>query len=130
MMRRYSILLLCVQMMCSSQAQEENSKHLSLKLEVKRAIKLGTNYLMKQRNAKGSWSDDEHPALSALVVTALERAPSAKRVWTDKERQQSIDWLLSKQKEDGGIYTEGLATYNPIRCSSASISSSDARSCL
>lgn len=89
-----------------------SESHLSLKLEVKRAIKLGNGYLTEHRNDNGSWSDDEHPALSALVLTALERDPNSQPNLQADARKESYDWLLSQQQADGGIYTDGLATYN------------------
>lgn len=101
---------------------QEHSSHLSLKLEVQRAIKLGNAYLLRQKGLDGSWSDSAHPALTALVLTALERDPhkygketagrSEEAVRREKSLEQSYQWLLSQQQEDGGIYKDGLATYN------------------
>lgn len=89
-----------------------NTPHLSLKLEVKRAIKLGNAYLLSEVQKEGWWSDDENPAISALVLTALERDPGSASAERKEVIQKGVQWILSKQQEDGGIYVEGLATYN------------------
>lgn len=91
---------------------EGSDPHLSLKLEVKRAIKLGNSFLAEERKGDGSWSDDEHPALTALALTALMRDPNLKPALSQEMISESYQWLLQQQKEDGGIYREGLATYN------------------
>ncbi len=91
---------------------EKNNPHLSLKLEVKRSIKLGNNYLLGQGNENGSWSDDKHPAITALVLTAFQRDPNSRPGDTQGAIDKGLNWLLSLQKPDGGIYTEGLANYN------------------
>ena len=91
---------------------EKKNQYLSLKLEVERAIKLGNRYLLKNANEDGSWSDQEHPALTALALTALQRSPHDYSDEDEVAIQKGYQWLITQQKEDGGIYTEGLATYN------------------
>ncbi len=105
---------------------EKNDAHLSLKLEVERAIKLGNNYLLRNANPNGSWSDEEHPALTALALTALQRSP---KPLTSEQKDivaRGYRWLISNQKEDGGIYTEGLATYNTATSIMALLASENA----
>lgn len=88
-------------------------EHLSLKLEAKRAIKLGNAYLQKHQEEEGYWTDAEHPALTALPLTAILRDPALDLSEPLSENiEKGFAWLLSQQKENGGIYTEGLATYN------------------
>ena len=91
---------------------QTNEAYLSLKLEVTRAIKLGNQYLAENRNENGSWSDDEHPALTSLALTAISRDPNKSPSLKKDSIEQSYNWLLSKQHDDGGIYVDGLATYN------------------
>ena len=105
------IILLSINLISFAGA-EKPKENLSLKLEIKRAIKLGNTFLVTKRNEKGFWSDSEHPALTALVLTALAREPQEKRSLPESKRSESFQWLLNQQKKDGGIYVKGLATYN------------------
>ncbi len=97
---------------CYCLQAEQNTAYLSLRLEVERAIKLGNQYLTEQANEDGSWSDPEHPALTALVLTALHRSPQGLRPPQQDQSAKGLQWLCAQQQADGGVYTEGLATYN------------------
>jgi len=120
-----SLLLLIVFILLPVSA-EKNNAHLSLKLEVERAIKLGCNYLLTEAEDTDYWSDHEHPALTALALTALQRAPHN---FTDDQQgriKRGYRWLIDRQQEDGGIYTEGLATYNTATSIMALLASDNA----
>ena len=94
----------------SLSAQERKHPHLSMKLEIKRAIERGNTYLKAKQNANGYWGETKYPAVSALALTAAVRSPS----YQDSEHvAKGFNWILSQQKPDGGIYSEGLGTYNP-----------------
>ncbi len=110
-MRFISSSLLII-LSCLVLKAEKNTAYLSLKLEVERSIKLGNQYLLSKMEDSGSWSDDEHPALTALALTALQRAPRPHSQADQNQINTGYEWLLSQQKDDGGIYTEGLTTYN------------------
>lgn len=87
--------------------------NVSLKLEVKRAIDRGTKFILGQQKKEGFWTDKEHPALTALALTALHGHPSGKyRKQPTDGMRQAYDFLLANQKADGGIYVEGYANYN------------------
>ena len=93
----------------SLSAQERKHPHLSMKLEIKRAIERGNTYLKAKQNANGYWGETKYPAVSALALTAAVRSPS----YQDSEHlAKGFNWILSQQKPDGGIYSEGLGTYN------------------
>jgi len=91
----------------------EPRANVSLKLEIKRAIDRGAEFLLKSQNPAGFWSDRDHPALTALALTALHGHPSGKyRREPTEGMRKAYDYLLSNQKPDGGIYVEGYANYN------------------
>ncbi len=87
--------------------------YLSLQNEMKQAIARGNAYLATQQHEDGYWGDPELPALTALALTSAVRDPSFE---LDKPFPENIkkgyEWLMKQQKEDGGIYNRGLATYN------------------
>ncbi len=87
--------------------------NVSLRMESQHAIDKGLKWLLAQRHADGYWSEKEQPALTALALTAIlgdpSRDPDAK---LSAEVDQSLDWLVSNAKRDGGIYGKGLANYN------------------
>jgi squalene-hopene/tetraprenyl-beta-curcumene cyclase len=71
---------------------------------------MGCAWLEARQNTNGSWSSPDHPALTALVLTALiGPAPG-------KSDAPAIDkgyaYMLSCVQPDGGIYKEGLSSYN------------------
>ena len=90
-------------------AQEKEKPYLSTKLEIVRAIERGNEYLKKQQHTDGYWGDSKYPAFTALALTASLRSPSYQPAdYIDK----AYAWLIQQQKEDGGIYGQGLGTYN------------------
>jgi len=109
---RFINILVCLLSLSVTCLAKENPRYLSLKLEVERAIKQGNVYLLNEVNENGSWSDDEHPALTALVLTALQRSPKPLSESAQATVNEGYKWLLSQQQKDGGVYSEGLATYN------------------
>lgn len=87
--------------------------HLSIKLETQEVIKKGNKFIMGQQNKEGYWGDPDLPAFTGFAVKCLLLDPSFDQkgpVPTPVEK--GIKWLLSQQKEDGGIYGRGMATYS------------------
>ena len=87
--------------------------HLSIKLETQEVIKKGNKFIMGQQNKEGYWGDPDLPAFTGFAVKCLLLDPSFDQkgpVPTSVEK--GIKWLLSQQKEDGGIYGRGMATYS------------------
>lgn len=88
-------------------------KQVSLKLELERAIAKGVEYLQKTQAPDGTWSDPAFPALTALPLRAIAGDPNrAKNSPLPEWAQKSVNFLISKQKPDGGIYAERLGSYN------------------
>src|SRR4051794_24957907 len=79
------------------------------------ALKKGVEFLLKQQQADGSFANpanaepaQEHPALTALPLMALQRSGAAPA----EALKKGYAFLRSKAQADGGIYTKGLANYN------------------
>ncbi|MBI4615240.1 MAG: terpene cyclase/mutase family protein [Planctomycetes bacterium] len=85
-----------------------------LKDQVKQSIDKGLKYLESKQNDEGTWSDPDgkpHPGMTAIAVTAMLRSPRGYNDVDDPFVARPIDWLLSLQKEDGGIYQTELQNY-------------------
>lgn len=92
--------------------------NLSLKLEVARAIERGIDWLRTQQDdTTGSLGDPRYPALTALPLCAFlgDPARDATEPFSDSIAE-AFTFILDRQKPDGGIYGEGLATYNTSLC--------------
>src|SRR6478735_2033587 len=85
----------------------------SLRHEVQLAIDKGLEYLKSQQKPDGSWSNPEHPALTAMPLIAFQRDPSGKYAKEKPEfLKKGYDVLRNQAKPDGGIYDKGLSNYN------------------
>jgi len=92
---------------------QNQSEYLSLRLEMERAIRKGNAFLQSQQDKDGFWGEKETPALSALVLAAMMRDPGLDYTKAHPSHvEQGFNWLVKQQKDDGGIYVKGLATYN------------------
>lgn len=69
-------------------------------------------FLKTQQQENGGWQkgDRDPPAVTALVIRALARDP--KHGPQSDPMRNGVAFLLAVQKEDGGIYKDGLANYN------------------
>jgi squalene-hopene/tetraprenyl-beta-curcumene cyclase len=111
-----ALVLVCALPQTAPAAQKvvANSKaDLSLKLELENAIGRGLTWLAGKQSAEGFWSQAEHPAATALVLTSFQGDPS--RFYTRKYEAgitKGYDYLLRNVKPDGGIYGKDLANYN------------------
>lgn len=86
---------------------------LSLKKEVQHSIDKGLQWLEKQQNAQGWWSQYEHPALTGLVLESFMGQPEGRyRSQWPSFIEKGYGYLLQNQQPDGGIYVKDLANYN------------------
>lgn len=96
-----------------SQQIPDKTKDVSLAQEVQRAIDRGLEYLAKQQTPEGHWAPAEHPAITALAVTAIQGDPSGARTKADAAKLKlAYDFILKNAKEDGSIHANKLITYN------------------
>lgn len=85
----------------------------SLKKEVNHAIDKGLQWLERQQNAQGWWSQPEHPALTGLVLESFMGQPGGEyRAQWPSFIDKGYAYLLQCRQPDGGIYVKDLANYN------------------
>ncbi|MBI3869889.1 MAG: terpene cyclase/mutase family protein [Verrucomicrobia bacterium] len=84
----------------------------SFRNEVQRSIDRGLTWLASQQNSNGWWSTTDHPAVTALAVTAFHGEPSGRYQPTPVFLRKSYGFLLGCEKPDGGIYQRDLPSYN------------------
>jgi len=90
------------------------------------AIDRGTAFLLKSQNSNGWWSTPEQPAVTALVLTALNLEPSGRfQRSRPSELARAYDFILTSAKTDGSIQRSGLANYNTSLCLIALVSAFD-----
>jgi len=82
----------------------------SLRHEVRHAVDNGRAWLETRQNTNGSWSSPEHPALTALVLTAL-LGPTPEKA-TSPAIEKGYSFMLGCVQPDGGIYKDELQSYN------------------
>jgi squalene-hopene/tetraprenyl-beta-curcumene cyclase len=81
--------------------------------EVRASLERGFQWLLAHQNSNGWWSTPDQPAVTALVLTALNRAPDGR--WIERrpsELSRAYDYLLSSVQPNGSIHRGGLANYN------------------
>lgn len=108
-MKRLTAVLLvaAMVMLAGAPALEAASKD-----EVKSSIDRGLKWLRTQREPGSGWNTFAGPGITALVLTAYTESP---RAYTEADGpfiREPVQYLLSCQQEDGGIYTGHLPTYN------------------
>ena len=86
------------------------SGNASLRHEARHAVEKGRGWLEARQNTNGWWSSPDHPALTALVVTALMGPTPEKALSSNMDKGYA--YLLSCAQPDGGIYKEELQSYN------------------
>ncbi len=90
-----------------------NPTDISLRQEVQHAIDRGLAALQKRQDPAGFWSTADHPALTALALTAFQGEPTGRfDSSVTPELKRGYNFLLACAKTDGGIYQKELANYN------------------
>ncbi len=112
---RFLLPLLLLQQSLFAQGEKlipHDANNLSLRNEVQHAIDKGLAWLAAKQQAQGYWDTDEHPALTALILTAYERDPS-KHYADSKSVKKGYAYLVGCVHPDGGIYKKDeLLNYN------------------
>jgi len=109
----------------SSQTQDQ-SGDVSLQNEVQHSLERGLRWLQEQQHSKGYWSQPDHPALTALALTAFMREPSGRlRAEPPEFIQKGYNYLLKCVQPDGGIYVTDLSNYNTSIAMMALVSASN-----
>jgi squalene-hopene/tetraprenyl-beta-curcumene cyclase len=105
--------LACATVASGSDPVLKDPKNLSLRNEIQTAIDRGIAWLKSQQKDDGSWSNPDHPALTAMPVLAIQRAPGGRNVSQPPELlKKAYTSLRTHAKPDGGIYAKGLSNYN------------------
>jgi squalene-hopene/tetraprenyl-beta-curcumene cyclase len=71
-------------------------------------------YLRSQQTPEGAWSPKPGPAVTGLVVAGMLRDEAIHP--GDAAVQKGVAYILTRQKENGGIYDELLENYNTSIC--------------
>jgi squalene-hopene/tetraprenyl-beta-curcumene cyclase len=117
-------------------AAEPPARHeanVSVRHEVLTAISKGLAWLQQQQKEDGSFVNPEnpapaaeHPALTALPLTAFYHEPTGKAATQYADvLKKGYAFLRSKVQPDGGIYTTGLSNYNTSVALMALLNSGD-----
>lgn len=81
--------------------------------ELAAALDRGARWLVGHQDPNGWWSTADQPAVTALVLTALNREPSGRfRRPRPSELNRAYDFLLTSVKPDGSVHRGNLANYN------------------
>jgi squalene-hopene/tetraprenyl-beta-curcumene cyclase len=90
---------------------------ISFRNEVQLAIDRGLLWLQTNQNSNGWWSTPEHPALTALAVSAFMGNPSPHAAERAPESvARAYKFILANVKPDGGIYHQEDENYNTSIC--------------
>ena len=83
-------------------------------------------FLLESQNSNGWWSTPEQPAVTALVLTALNLdLPGVSSATAPSELTRAYDFILTSAKPDGSIQRSGLANYNTSLCLIALVTALD-----
>jgi squalene-hopene/tetraprenyl-beta-curcumene cyclase len=90
---------------------------ISFRNEVQLAIDHGLLWLQTNQNSNGWWSTPEHPALTALALSAFMGNPSQHAAERAPETvARGYKFILASVKPDGGIYQQEDENYNTSIC--------------
>ncbi len=124
MMKHISILLILTLLFFSA-ISSQTAIDLSLRKEGEHAIEFGLKWMEKNQQPDGSWI--HYPAITALAVSAFLKSPQGYTEFTSGSVAQGINFILSCQKPDGGIYIDDLAGYNTAICIMALVAANNAK---
>jgi squalene-hopene/tetraprenyl-beta-curcumene cyclase len=108
--RRCWVILLLT--MLAIQSTRSFGADISFRNEVQRSLDQGLAWLQAQQNSNGWWSTPDHPAVTALALTAFAGEPTGRFKTPTPELTKGYAFLTQSAKPDGGIYTRELTSYN------------------
>ncbi|MFM7100752.1 MAG: cycloartenol synthase [Verrucomicrobiota bacterium] len=86
---------------------------LSLRHEVQRSIDRGLEFLLASQNTNGWWSTADHPAVTALALTAFMGEPTGRhRTNPPAPVRRGYEYLAASARPDGSIYRTAMINYN------------------
>ncbi len=107
------ITAVCALSICATSLFAQENPYVSLQVEMKAAIKRGNEFLKSKQDPKGHWDDPETTAFTALALSAAVHDPNLEsRAQLPEHLEKAYAWMLTQQKDDGGIYGKGLGNYN------------------
>jgi squalene-hopene/tetraprenyl-beta-curcumene cyclase len=101
----------------------------SLMNEIRLAVEKALGWMLSVQGADGAWSNAAHPAITALVLNAMDSASLSLGLSADRyqgARKRGLSFLRSQVKPDGGIYAESLTLYNTALSLTALLRSGEA----
>ncbi|MGA2752015.1 MAG: prenyltransferase/squalene oxidase repeat-containing protein [Verrucomicrobiota bacterium] len=89
----------------------------SFRNEVRHSIDQGLQWLQSHQNSNGWWSTADHPAVTALALSAFMGEPAgAFQAHPTPAIERGYHFIVDHAKPDGSIYEKGLANYNTAIC--------------
>ncbi len=86
---------------------------LSFRNEVQHALDQGLSFLLSSQNSNGWWSTADHPAVTALALSAFMGEPTGRyRTNLPPALTNAYAYVLGCVKPDGRICRDSLANYN------------------
>lgn len=100
----------------------------SLRNEIQRSIDRGLAWLTAHQNSNGWWQTPDHPAVTALALTAYNGEPMDRyRRGQHENLKRAYRYLLEQVKPNGSICVTNLPTYNTAVSMLAFLSTQDPR---
>ena len=109
-------LLLAAAAMAASESGRRQ-RDVSLLLESKAAIRRALSCLKGTQKGNGSWQD--HPAITALVVTAMVGSSEEEFGPQSEAVGRGLSYMRACAQPDGGIYDRSYASYSTSTCAMA-----------
>ena len=86
---------------------------ISVRHEIQHAIDRGLGALLAAQNTNGWWSSPNHPAVTALALSAFMGEPTGRyRTNPPAPLRQGYTFIVDSAKPDGSIYRAGMLNYN------------------
>jgi squalene-hopene/tetraprenyl-beta-curcumene cyclase len=96
-----------------AESQPLETREISFRNEVLRAIDRGLAWLQANQNSNSWWSTPDQPAVTALALTAFKGDPNQRYSGSEPPwMAKGYSFVLSCVQPDGGIHRTNLITYN------------------